>query len=92
MAGQDGSETQVVKPLDQETANIAAYARIYRKCFAVAQDIVKEADGPNHISDRSSLTEIAGQLFSQFQHDQIELAKQNQLINWLKQMQRGRGF
>lgn len=86
MAGQDGTETQAVKPMDQETANIAAYARIYRKCFAVAQDIVKEAGGTG------DPVEVAGQLFSQFQHDQIELAKQNQLVNYLKTLSRGRGL
>jgi hypothetical protein len=86
MAGPDGTETQVKveKPVDQETANIAAYARIYRKCFSVAQEIVKDAGGTG------DPVEIAGQLFGQFQHDQIELAKQNQLVNYLKTMTRGR--
>lgn len=82
MAGEDGAETQVAKPPDQEAANIAAYARVYRKCFTVAQGIVKDAGGGDPV-------EIAGQLFRQFQHDQIEMAKQNQLVNYLKTLAKG---
>lgn len=70
-------------PKDQETANIEAYARIYRKCLEAARTIVISND-ENHV------IEVASALFSQFQHDQVEIVKQKQLVGMIGKILQGR--
>lgn len=78
MAG-EAKQTQVK---DQETANIQTYARVFKKCLVVAREIVTECGGGDAV-------EVASTLFRQFNHDQIELVKQNQLVELIKQAMRG---
>lgn len=83
----EGTATQVV-PKDQETANIEAYARIFEKCLAIAERIGKATGRQTS----ESILKIAETLFSQFYHDQIEIKKQSQLVDFLNDMIRRRGM
>ncbi len=83
----DEEKTSVAqRPPDQEASNIEAYARIFRKCLDAAKQIIADQGGDG------SVVEIAEAIFKQFYHDQVEMVKQQQLINMLKNMMASRGF
>lgn len=91
MPDEEGTQTQAVADHKeaQTLANIEQYGRIYTKCLNVAERIATGTGRAN--SD--SVLKIAETLFSQFFHDQIDMAKQRQIMAVLQQaMQRARGF
>lgn len=81
MVEQDAALKPVIA--DQESANIDAYARIYGKCLEAARRIVIS-------KNEEHIIEVASSLFSQFQHDQVEIVKQKQLVGMIGKILQGR--
>lgn len=84
--GNDHADAATLEAVpDQKSANIAVYAKTYAQCLREAKVIAKEAGTGDPV-------EIATAIFRQFNHDQIELVKQNQLIGYIGEMMRKKGL
>lgn len=95
------TETKPEVPKTVEDANLDVYARTFEKCLRRAQAIVnaltlelhreRERGGSGLSLGSKDVVEIAEAIFRQFQHDQIELSKQSDIINYIQNLVRNRG-
>ena len=86
------TETKPEAPKTVEDANLDVYARTFEKCLQKAEEIVRGVNrGPLQRFGAQDVVAIAEAIFRQFQHDQIELAKQNDIVNYIQNLVNRRG-